>query len=522
MKKAILFLMIFVFLFTGCNCKSGLDAEKPDVTFDNKITDEPEITQSVLPEQFDPVTELSIYQRAYSKEEKYYNLKNWQDYIKEKLDIDVYVFNALKELRGAQAVYYFNYRIGFPYVNSNSIFDYMDPEKAYDLTPYYDKYSWGNYVDESYIQELSSNGRIFAIPTYPNKYIIPRYYNASFLNQLNMDVPTDINSFHNYLIESKKIMTGDGLHLPMFIPDRYQFPCLADIFRAYGVYVNSEYQSAISYNPHTNSYEDAVFSENIFEILDFIKNLQTQELLGIFGEYNIYSSGSIGDNQFIGDRSKVNKTFATEFYMVFNTDINYFRRFLLTKPEYEAKNGYYLSHLNTEKICEVRSDMGFYVFPKNIENIHGTVDLFNSLMTDKDMYADLLYGVQNTDYEIHNDVIYPKLPDLGTFKGIHLIVPYEDHNSYYKPDNINIADQLASNMLYESNIFNQVFSGRYRFIVGNGLSSGSYHFNLFAKDFSIADAIEGYKEYFIGSGMYQAIIDVNEKIGTVPAYNYIP
>jgi hypothetical protein len=337
-----------------------------------------------------------------------------------------------------------------------------------------------------------------------------------------MDVPTDINGFHNYLIESKKIMSGDGLLLPMFIPQRYQFPCLADIFRAYGVYVNSEYQSAMAFNPNTQSYEDAVFSENMVEVLDFIKNLQTQELLGIFGEYNIYQSGSIGENQYIGDRFKVNKTFASEYYMVFNTDTNYFRKFLLTKPGYETISGYYLSHHNTENICEVRSDMSFYVFPKNIENINGTIDLFNKLMTDKGMYADLLYGVQDTDYEILNDQIYPMLPDTGTFKGIRLVIPYDDHNSYYKPDNISIADQLARNMLYESNIFNQLYSGRYKFIMGNGSASGSYHENLFAKDFSTADAVEGYKEWFFGSGMYKAITDVNEKIGTVPAYNYIP
>jgi hypothetical protein len=143
-------------------------------------------------------------------------------------------------------------------------------------------------------------------------------------------------------------------------------------------------------------------------------------------------------------------------------------------------------------------------------------------MTDKGMYADLLYGVQDTDYEILNDQIYPMLPDTGTFKGIRLVIPYDNHNSYYKPDNISIADQLARNMLYESNIFNQLYSGRYKFIMGNGSASGSYHENLFAKNFSTADAVEGYKEWFFGSGMYKAITDVNEKIGTVPAYNYIP
>lgn len=516
MKKIILFVMVILIFLSGCN-ENALhnETENPDIKYSNA----PLNSDSRLPEILDPVSLLSIYQPAGIKDEKYFNLMGWQEYIKDKLNIEINVFYSSKELTGVQAVYYFNSRIDYPYARVDQVFDYVNPDMAYDLTPYYEKYGWDRYIESDYIEALKIDGSIYAVPTASQKYIIPRYYNAEYLKSLSMDVPTDINSFQNYLIESKKIMEGDGILLPMFIPQRQMFPCMSDIFRAFGAYVNSEQNSTMSFNPNTQSFEDAVFSENIEAALGFIKSLQEQGLMGINGEAHSHEISNT-ENQFIGDRLQVNKNFATEYNFVYDNEFNSFKKFLSAAPGYESVSGYYLEHINSKNVCEIRSDMGFYVFPKNIQNIHGTIDLFNSIMTDKTNYANLLYGVENVDYVVVNEEIFPILPDIGTFPGIRMLTAVEDSNNYYSPGNIGIISELTQDLLYESNIFNQMT--RYRNIVGNSTVTGSFHNHLFMTGVSTSDAVEEYKRWFFGWGMNETIEKLNERIGAVSAYDYTP
>ena len=524
MKKVLLIVMVVIIFLTGCNENTSRGTtENPDINLSGipSISDLMETllpmnTDGQLPEIFESVNLLSIYQRAYTADEKYYDLLGWQEYIYDKFGLEINMFYRQSELKGASAVYYFNSALGYPYRRTHRVFDYTEPETAYDLTPYYEKYNWSSFIDNEYIEALKVNGSIYAVPTASEKYIIPRYYNKAYLDELGMEVPTDINSFHNYLIESKKIMDGEGMLLPMFIPMRQMFQCTADIFRAFGVYVNSESTSMVTYNPNTQSYEDAVFSENIETVLTFIRTLQEQELMSVYGEGNCFN-GSFYENPFIGDRFKVNKTFATEYNFVYDKKSNNFRKFLLSETEYEKVSGYYLMNNNSSNVCEVCSDMGFYVFPKNIKNIHGTIDLFNTIMTDGKYYADLLYGVENTNYIIINEEILSKLPDKGTFPGIRLITPFDNPNNYYSPGNTDVLRQLPQESYYEANIFNYI--ARYDDIINTSISS-SFHDNLFMPCISPYDAIEEYKKWFLNSGMKAAIEQLNERIGAVTVYDY--
>ncbi len=532
MKKVILVLMILLICLSACNETSMRGtSEKPDID----VSDAPRITNSngmieetstpleeteQLPDIFEPVNLLSIFQPAYSKDEKYFNLMSWQEYIADKFDIEINIFYQSKEVSGVQAVYYYNYPIGYPFSKVNQVFDYTSSDMAYDLSPYYEKYGWNDFIDPLYIEDLKVDGRIYAVPTEANKYIIPRYYNAEYLAQLGMEVPKDINSFYNYLIEAKKIMKGENILLPMLIPQHQMFPCTSDIFRAFGAYVNSEYNSALSFNPNTQSFEDAIFSDDIESALDFFKTLQTDNIIGFFG--NAYcESDDFNRNQFFGDRLKISPNFASEYNFIIDENTKWFRKFLRATPRYEAVSGYYLEHTNNKNVCEVRSDMGFYVFPTNIENINGTIDLFNSVMTDKTYYPDLLYGLENTDYEIIGNEIYPKRPRDGTFTGIRMISAVVDKNNYYSANNIDIVGDIASSLMYESNIFTQ--TSRYRDIVGGStISSSSYFDNLFLGCVSSEEAVKEYRKWFMESGMYQTLDKLNERINATTAYEYTP
>ena len=70
----------------------------------------------------------------------------------------------------------------------------------------------------------------------------------------------------------------------MCIDSQYITPSTSDIFRAFGVYINSEFNSMISYNPMTNSFEDAVYADNMELALEYFKNLQHENLLFLSGE----------------------------------------------------------------------------------------------------------------------------------------------------------------------------------------------------------------------------------------------
>lgn len=536
MKKVILFFMVFLIFLSGCNNNSNRNKpEKPDIEVSNvpDITNSegttietipPLSTNDQLPEIFEPVNLLSIFQPTYSKDEKYFNLMSWQEYITDKFDIEINVFYNQKELRSAQAIYYLNYHIGYPYWGADEVFNYINEgsktDSIYNLSPYYEKYGWNDFIDPLYIEELKVDGCIYAVPTAANKYIIPRYYNAEYLAQLGMEVPKDINSFYNYLIEAKKIMEGENIILPMLIPQHQMFPCTADIFRAFGAYVNSEQNSALSFNPNTQSFEDAIFYEDIEAALDFFKTLQTDNIIGFFG--NAYcESDDFTRNQFFGDRLKISPNFASEYNFIIDENTKWFSKFLRATPRYEVVSGYYLEHTNNKNVCEIRSDMGFYVFPTNIENINGTIELFNSVMTDKTYYPDLLYGVENTDYEIISDKIYPKSPRDGTFTGIRMISAFEDENNYYSANNVDIVGEIASSLMYESNIFTQ--TSRYRDIVGGStISSSSYFDNLFLGCVATEDAVKEYRKWFLESGMYQTLDKLNERINADTAYDYNP
>jgi len=161
--------------------------------------------------------------------------------------------------------------------------------------------------------------------------------------------------------------------------------------------------------------------------------------------------------------------------------------------------------------------MGFYVFPKSTQNIYGTVDLFNTIMTDSNYYADLLYGVENTDYAVINEKIMPNIPTLGTFPGIKMIKTVEDTNSYYSANNIDVINSLNQSLCYESNVFNYVKTNSDS---GNFSISGSFHDALFLTCISPQDAIEEYKKWFLQSGMRTDIEEMNEKIGAITTYDY--
>lgn len=514
MKKVFLFALVMLIIFSGCNTGSS-----------NPESSAPELSLSPVPNvsnspDINTVNSLEIFQMAGNPNQKYYNLMDWQKYIHEKFGIEIYIYYTG---RTSARVLYLNYTSQVPYsrFNNSDVLTYDNPALAYDLTPYYEQFGWDSFIDKQYIDALTINGQIFAVPAVSPKYIIPRYYRKEYLDALKMDVPTTVDELYNYLKGVKSINKEDPTFYPICIQDRHALPSLSDIFRAYGVYVNSQVNTALSYNPNTDSFENAVYSDDFETALGFVRTLQQNNFLGIIGEaFIVHDEDGTHKNPFIADKGNVNKQFASEYFSVYNTELNDFIRNINMPPVYEYEKGYYLTQTNIANVCEVRRDMAFYVFPASVENIQGTVNLFNQVFTDSAYYADLRYGIRDEEYTLNGSNIIPNEPVMGYFTDLKQIKPVDDPNIVINAVSPGNVPGLSRDMFFEKNVFNQYFT--YSSSIGNSSYSSNMYQILLIPDVSPADAISEYKKTAQKEGIPDLISQINEKLGTVPAYDYTP
>lgn len=523
-KMTILFLMIST-LISGCvqNEKYINDSESPP---NPSNTNSPDITDSTtLPDNFERVNTLSFAYLA-DNHLKYNNIAIWQNYINEKFGIELYVdytrVSANYLLEGKTVVddiLYLNFPRELPPLYPAEVFKYGEESIAYELSPYYEKYGWDKYVDKEYLDSLKTAGGIYAVPAANSKYIVPRYYNKDFLEEVQQDIPTNTDSLYEFLKASKNLKVDDPQFYPMCLHYRSLTRSTADIFRAFDVFVNSSWNTTITFNPNTGTFEDGVYAENMELALEYIRKLQHEDLMFIYG-FSQYGSGQNGEalNRFVNNPLDFSKEFATEYNTIYNTKRGGFSSYTMGEPNYAHENGYYLTHLNSRNVCEVRSDLAFYVFPKAIENINGVIDLFNDIFTDSSYYADLRYGIENTDYVVMDGYPILNLPEIGSLIDLKPIKPVEYANASFVPESIKILDGLSKDIIFEKNVFN--FLKTY-------IDISSYHINfdnnvdlLFHKRVSPYDAIEEYKKEFKKAGRIVAIDELNEKLGTIATYDY--
>ena len=411
-----------------------------------------------------------------------------------------------------------------PFQFNTTVFEYYNDEISYELSKYYEKYHWNQYIDPDYLSALTIDGNLYAVPTAINKYIKPRYYNEVTLNTLNLSVPNTINEFYDYLIKAKNLYSDDDTYYPMVIMNHRFASSVSDIARAFGVYFNDYFNSSVSFNPQTDSIEDAIFSEQITELISFIRQLQINGLLRTYGRYNRINpfSDELLDT-YITNLDRVNKNFASEYNFVYSKSINGFIDYLFADKSYESINGYYLTGNNDKNVCEIHSDMGFYVFPRNIDNIDGVIDTFNSLFSNPDNYMDFKYGIIGEDYRIVNDNIVTINSSHSRSADLELKLisdPYK-HDSSYVPESIQIIEKIDSYSAYERNVFNHMNTyssvplyNIFSFNKNEGLEA------IFNPDIPIQDAIEYYKRLVIKSGRINTINELNKQLGKETQYDY--
>jgi hypothetical protein len=497
-------------IISGCNSSGSEITEAPDITI------KPEVETGGLPDVFIDADHLTILTEPYYQL-KYFEIGSWQEYMLDKFGLEIYLsYGMYRGKPGGydpNSIFLLNYNHIYPfsYGNDAGILDFSDPVNVHDLTLYYDKYGWVKYIAPDILDRLTVEGGIYAVPSISDKYVIPRYYNKAILNELSMEVPTTISDFHEFL-QAARQANDNEMFYPMCIFQHAAFESLSDIFRAYGVYVNSQHDVLTEYDPNTGSFEDAVFSDRFIDALGFIRSLHEERLLGIIGE----TFGGSDTNHFIADLSKVDKEFATEYFRIYDTGMNRFNGDPSIRPEYEYDMGYFLTHTNDKNVCEVRSNMAFYMFPLSIDNIYGTIDLFNTVMTDPRYRYDLQYGMENENYKIVQNEVVPLEPAIGGFPEIRQLKTSPNDVLSLIPESLEYISNMNSEMLYERNVFNSYYT--YRGSTSVVYTSTAYE--LLYPFISIEDAVEKYKEEFIRHGGYDKLEEVNYRLGTVPQYDY--
>ncbi|MBN1623850.1 MAG: hypothetical protein JXN10_05150 [Clostridia bacterium] len=489
-----------------------------------------EITSNtILPDAFPKVDSLNIYYPAYIPM-RYTFRTEWREYIFDKFGIDItisYDGYSLNDIsRGefpVETLIYLGFTNYFTYQLNTEIYDYCNDELFYDLSPYYLKYGWDKVIDEEYLGRLVTNGRIYAVPAVGNPYIVPRRYNKEYLGAVGMTVPENTAEFLDYLRAVKSILDEDGNYYPMSVDFQRFTPSTSDIFRAFGCYVNSQNNSTISFDPGTGSFEDAVFSENFDQALSYIRNLRQEKLLFIDG----YSGTTMIDNGlnfYDGDFSFA-KDLATEYWYIYDIPSGFFLHESYDfKVRYDVMNGYYLDGINHDNLCEVRRDMAFYVFPKAIENIYGTIELFNDLFTNPLAYGDLKYGRQGYEYEINGDEIIPLEPVAGAYLNLLQISGFCGNDQTYYPESTQYIQLLSKDIWFEKNVFTEhsayhdASSDEPHFGYGNTFILDS----LFNENLSIADSMAQYMIEFKESERLGFLESMNEALGVPTKYDYTP
>lgn len=527
MKKVVLLAIVLIFAFYGCNFANQVndinETLLPDFSTNKPL---PSNISNDLPDNGENVKQLTFIYPAYN-DRKYQNLMNWQTYIAEKFGVELlanYKAISVNDLINASndsiGILYLNYEKGRVYEFNTDVFRYGNDTIAYELTPYYEKYNWGDFIEQSYIDALSDNGNIYAIPAACSKYIIPRYYNQKHLSEIGVDIPQTTFEFYNYLRQLRAINPNTEAFYPMCISAHALSQSTADIFRAYGIFVNTEFNSTISFNPNSGSFEDGVYSDDFEASLGFMRQLQVEDLLIVHG----YRKSQLGDglegNIFREDIKSLSKDFSTEYNYIYSSKYNYFLPHAMTDINYEAKEGFYLTGENSKNVCEIRSDISFYVFPKKLQNINGIMELFNEIFTGSAYYADLKYGIEGTDYFIEEDRIMVNEPlseGMIDFKQLRTV---NDNSANYVPTSLEVMKTIDSGLTFEQNVFNQLFTvatHEEKEIISFGDNMIQILFNSYI---SPKDSMDEYKELFNKTGKYSQLLKINERLGTACQYNY--
>lgn len=498
MKKFSLIILIFLFI-VGCSKTGNII---PDINQVNSENPAPSISQNNQEE----VESINILYPVFTRDKEKLETSNWESYFFDIHGIELHV----EFVNGSGPSYVFNNNLeGVLYLTNGTEFFYnqyinvvLNKYEVNTLNKYYDEYNWYQYIDSKYILPVTKNDEIKAVPCISNQLAIPRYYNKEYLEMLDMDVPDTISEFSEYLSSVNQI---DSSFYPMYLNVFTISQNTSDIFRAFGVYIGVVEESTISYNPITSSIEDGVFSPNFESGLQYIRMLEDTKLLKIYNFNTV--EGKPTNFQFATEEKR------TSLYNPLLRE---------EEPNYEFLKGYYLVGINHEYLVPAYRNISYYVFLETISNMDGTVALFNELMTNRNYFYDLQYGIEGIDYTLSN--IHA---DRNSLLQINQIIPNENPIQA-EIDSFQLLNALPEKLSYELNSNTDLFNLRGILSSEDSTNLGGFFdimapnnlAKLFNYENSVSDNIEVYKNEFSKYQIDNIIRQMNDYLGFETIYDY--
>ncbi|MBN2852925.1 MAG: hypothetical protein JXQ23_09355 [Clostridia bacterium] len=506
MKRKLVLLIIIILLVAGCNSNEKVVESNKPVIQSNDLELSDMSNGPETPDINNSDESISILDVNYIISDSYYNYDidssiSWSNYFNDKYDISI----NLNYINNKTIDYVFNEKIdgvlyltnGAAYIYNKYIYNMIENNKLLDLKPYYVKYNWDQLIDSKYIKPVSNGAKIFAIPVASNITVLQRYYNSEYLKSLNISIPMTIDEFTEYLAQVKNLYPES---YPLFFNQNSAGHCTADLFRSFDVYINAYNESAISFNPKTESFEDAVFSDNFNLAFSYIRMLQENEYMNAFS----LQPGDLPDSLIL----------ASEFNFTYYRGQTRPNR----KPDYEYQVGYFLEGINKEKLVEMKKDISFYVLPEFSGNADSLMERLNIVLRNSDYYFDLKYGIEEVNYEYgsNNGEVMIK----NEFRGI-----LQPENTQYSIISDKEVEEFISSypneLMYETNTYYDLFTFSKMLSGENSLNfkkfGDSYNtkllMDMFNTEINISNSIETYKTEFKKYGINTLINSFNKKLG---------
>jgi len=291
--------MILSFSITACKKTT----EKPDIslepinTEDANVSEQPSATPPILKEDLAKfgivLNKILIREENYTQ---YPYIQEWQDYINEQYNIDIKI-NFVQVGFQYFTDYYLQNRdktnaTGIVYLSDfrgdSDIKKLIDNDAIMSLDDLLaDNTTFNKMPIEFRDMFKYSDNKTWAIPgeIRYNGYLV-RLTKTKWLEAIGLDTPTSYAELFEVARRFKtKDPDGDGKNntygLNTF--NNYTFRGLQDLFQANGAYLAENPDFSTAYNPNTGTYEDAMLSDHIYDVLSFIRSMMDEDLIDTYG-----------------------------------------------------------------------------------------------------------------------------------------------------------------------------------------------------------------------------------------------
>ncbi len=460
--KIIIMFVLLIILFACSKSEQSPNQSEALETFNNTPSPTAIFVEDNNPEKLDS---LNIYLWAYpidhqSREENDNRFVFWEEYIKEKYDVEVKINKGM-----------YLWPHGY-YVDGNSIYSFLygteNPingiyQIKYEDLPYFIEKGYiqplGSYVEQnlswkSMPEELREAGKIndeyYAIPKEYNEFlsINVRGYRSDWLENVGLTTPNTIDEFYEVLMaftyndpDQNTINDTHGFNASHLI-------CFQDIFDSFGVPLGkkeryaSYWSLSFSYDSKTNQYFDPFKDKNMVAALEWLRQCDENQFM--IGDY-LHNSQYNSNGRTNSDQNIVGSNYSSYYHL----------------DKIGNDNGFYYNYTIVLKhICEthlyqiVPEEQHCYVLGVNNTNQIASVNWFlDTFYGSKQGYLDGKYGVEKQDdstdfsYEIINNDIH--ITSELQFPRIFIVNHQYNLNELYKNNSGEYWERTPSDLYKE-------------------------------------------------------------------------